>query len=131
MMFLDLNISTALEPFNTIKVLLVRVKDPTPPQSRVGIVHGIPCAGCNAACVGQTERTVQHRIKEYKYATHKPATNCSLHVLYFLACLFVCVYMNCLCTCWLLYMEIIDMFLLLLVFVMPWCLVFLRDQVCV
>ena len=60
-----LNIQMCFKPHQT---LLVHVKDPIPPELRKGVVYQISCSDCPAGCVGQTGRTLGHRIKEHKYA---------------------------------------------------------------
>ena len=63
-----LNIRTCFKPHRTLRSLLVHVKDPIPPEGRKGVVYQISCSDCPATHVGQTGRTLEHRIKEHKYA---------------------------------------------------------------
>ncbi len=63
-----LNIRTCFKPHQTLRNLLVHVKDPTPPESRKGVVYQVSCSDCPATYIGQTGRTITHRIKEHKYA---------------------------------------------------------------
>ena len=63
-----LNIRTCFKPHRTLRSLLVHVKDPIPPEGRKGVVYQISCSDCPATYVGQTGRTLEHRIKEHKYA---------------------------------------------------------------
>ena len=59
------------KPANTLRQVLVRPKDPTPPKERCGPVYLIKCEGgdndpCEAAYIGETERTLKARIMEHR-----------------------------------------------------------------
>ena len=64
----SLGIRTCFWPHCTLRQTLVRVKDPMPPQCRAGVVHRIPCGTCPKVYIGQTGRTLEHRLKEHKRA---------------------------------------------------------------
>ena len=65
-----LGIRTCFKPQHTLtcRNLLVHVKDQTPPESRAGVVHQVSCSDCPATYIGQTGRTIQHRLYKHKYA---------------------------------------------------------------
>ena len=63
-----LNIRTSFKPQTTLRNLLVHAKDPTPQESQAGIVYQICCSDCPATYIGQIGRTLQHQLKEHKYA---------------------------------------------------------------
>ena len=44
------------------------MKDPVPPEEKTGVVYQVPCSDCLATYVGQTGRTLIHRLKENKRA---------------------------------------------------------------
>ena len=43
-------------------------KDPTPLRQRTGVVYRIPCSSCEKVYIGQTGRTLDHRLKEHRRA---------------------------------------------------------------
>ena len=61
-----LNVRTCFKPRRTLRHMLVHPKDPTPARSVSGVVYRIPCSDCDRAYIGQTGRTLDHRIKEHK-----------------------------------------------------------------
>ena len=63
-----LSIRTCFKPQTTLKNILTYVKDPVPPEEKTGVVYKVPCSDCQATYVGQTGRTLLHRIKEHKRA---------------------------------------------------------------
>ena len=73
----QLNIRTCFKPHSTLKQLLVHPKDPIEEKKKSGAVYKISCKSCNQVYIGQTGRTLQHRITE-----HKRALNSTDNVLY-------------------------------------------------
>ena len=63
-----LEIRTCFKPHQTLRQLLVHPKDPIPLMQRPGVVYQVPCASCPEVYIGQTGRTLEHRLKEYKRA---------------------------------------------------------------
>ena len=63
-----LEIRSCFKPHQTLRQLLVHPKDPIPPMQRPGVVNQVPCASCPEVYVGQTGRTLEHRLKEHKRA---------------------------------------------------------------
>ena len=63
-----LGIRTYFKLHKTFKNLLTRVKDPVAPEEKAGVVYRVPCGDCPATYVGQTGRTLMHRLKEHKRA---------------------------------------------------------------
>ena len=63
-----LGIRTCFRPHCTLRQSLVRVKDPTPAPQRTGAVYRIPCGNCPKVYIGQTSRTLKHRLTEHKRA---------------------------------------------------------------
>ena len=63
-----LGIRTCFRPHCTLRQSLVRVKDPTPAPQRTGVVYRIPCGNCLKVYIGQTSRTLKHRLTEHKRA---------------------------------------------------------------
>ena len=55
-------------PTHTLWQTLVKLKDCIPLQQRAGVVYRIPCGTCPRVYVGQTCRTLDHRLKEHKRA---------------------------------------------------------------
>ena len=69
-----LNIRTCFRSHNTLRELLVHPKDHIPDIKKPGVVYSISCKECDNVSVGQTGRTLEHRMKEHKRAL------CSLDV---------------------------------------------------
>ena len=63
-----LKIRKCFRPHRTLRNILTRVKDPTAPEDRAGVVYHIPCQVCTLTYVGQTDRTMTHRLKEHRQA---------------------------------------------------------------
>ena len=63
-----LEIRTCFRPHRTLRQTLVNLKDRIPLQQRAGVVYRIPCGTCSGVYVGQTCRTLDHRLKEHKRA---------------------------------------------------------------
>ena len=62
------NIRTCFKPNTTLRNLLVHPKDRIPSTSKRGVVYQIPCRDCSEVYIGQTGRTLEHRIKEHRRA---------------------------------------------------------------
>ncbi len=54
------------KPIHTIRQQLVRPKDPLPKERICGPVYHIPCTGCDAAYIGETERSLKARYLEHR-----------------------------------------------------------------
>ena len=63
-----LGIYTCFRPHHTLRRTLVHLKDPTPLRQRTGVVYRIPCSSCDKVYIGQTGRTLDHRLKEHRRA---------------------------------------------------------------
>ena len=61
------NIRTVFRTINTLGRILTRVKDPTPPEERPGVIYKIKCI-CGDFYVGETGRNLTTRVKEHKAA---------------------------------------------------------------
>ena len=55
----------------TLRQLLVKPKDPVPPDRRKGAVYKISCKDCSYSYIGQTGRSLSDRIKEHKWAVSR------------------------------------------------------------
>ena len=64
----EVGFRTYFRPYQTLKQTLVHLKDHTPPQQRTGVVYRIPCGTCTKVYIGQTGRTLEHRLKEHRRA---------------------------------------------------------------
>ena len=58
----SLAIKVTFHPLQTLKQELVHPKDPIPEWQRKGVVYSIPCNKCSRAYIGQTGRSLDHRI---------------------------------------------------------------------
>ena len=63
-----LEIRTCFRPHRTLRQTLANLKDRIPLQQRAGVVYRIPCGTCPKVYVGQTCRTLDHRLKEHRRA---------------------------------------------------------------
>ena len=43
-------------------------KDPVPKSLQKGVIYQVPCSVCDSTYIGQTCRTMEHRLKEHKRA---------------------------------------------------------------
>ena len=67
-MLSPLAIKVTFRPFWTLKQELVHLKDPVPGKQRKGVVYSIPCGECPWTYIGQTGRTLDHRLAEHRLA---------------------------------------------------------------
>ena len=58
----------AFRPQSTLRSLLVHPKDPVPMDQRKGVVYSVPCDGCSKVYIGQTGRSLKHRLAEHRRA---------------------------------------------------------------
>ena len=63
-----LDIKVAFCPLCTLRHQLVRPKDHVPRDQRAGVVYQIPCSGCPKVYIGQSGRTLKHRLSEHRRA---------------------------------------------------------------
>ncbi|MDA8010189.1 MAG: GIY-YIG nuclease family protein, partial [Alphaproteobacteria bacterium] len=63
-----LEIKVAFRPQSTLRSLLVHPKDPVPMDQRKGVVYSVPCDGCSKVYIGQTGRSLKHRLAEHRRA---------------------------------------------------------------
>ena len=60
-----LEIKVVFHPQSTLHNLLVHPKDPVPMDQRKGVVYSMPCDGCFKVYIGQTGRSLKHRLVEH------------------------------------------------------------------
>ena len=53
-LLLGLDIRVRFYPHSTLRLSLVRPKDPVPPDNRKGVVYRVPCMCCSQSYIGQT-----------------------------------------------------------------------------
>ena len=61
-----LEIKVVFRPQSTLHSLLVHPKDPVPMDQRKGVVYSVPCDGCSKVYIGQTGRSLKHRLAEHR-----------------------------------------------------------------
>lgn len=62
-----LNIRLVFTSRRTLRSLLTRVKNTVPPEKVKGVVYKVECC-CGSTCIGETNRTLEVRLKEHKRA---------------------------------------------------------------
>ena len=63
-----LGVYTCFRPHHTLCRTLVHLKDCTSFRRQAGVVYRIPCGSCEKMYIGQTGRTLDHRLKEHRRA---------------------------------------------------------------
>ena len=63
-----LQVRTCFRPHCTLRQMLVNLKDQTPLNQQAGVIYEVPCGDCPQVYVGQTGRTLSHRLKEHRRA---------------------------------------------------------------
>ena len=63
-----IKIRTCFQPHCTLRQMLVHLKDQTPLNQRAGVIYEVPCGDCPKVYIGQTGRTLSHRLKVHKRA---------------------------------------------------------------
>jgi hypothetical protein len=58
-------IKTFHKPYNSIRSMLVRPKDPTKDHDKCGLVYGLKCS-CGQTYIGETARALGTRVKEHQ-----------------------------------------------------------------
>ena len=79
-----LDVKVVFRPLNTLRKMLVHPKDPVPSDQRKGVVYNIPCDGCPKVYIGQTGRSLKHRLAEHRRALKNgdvPASALAEHTL--------------------------------------------------
>ena len=62
-----LDIRTCCKPHVTLRYLLIHPKDPIT-TNKNGVVYHLLCEDCGDTYIGQTGRTLQHRMAEHNYS---------------------------------------------------------------
>ena len=63
-----LAIQVTFRPYRTLRQEHVHPKDPVPANRRKGVIYSIPCAECPRTYIGQTGRSLDHRLCEHRQA---------------------------------------------------------------
>ena len=63
-----LKIRTCFKPYKTLRKFLVHPKDRIKKEDHTGVIYQVSCTTCNESYIGQTGRTMGHRIKEHRRA---------------------------------------------------------------
>ena len=63
-----LAIQVTFRPFRTLRQELVHPKDPIPINCKKGVVYSVPCTKCPRTYIGQTGRSLDHRLREHHRA---------------------------------------------------------------
>ena len=70
-----LKIRTIFQSNNTLRTLLVHVKNRVPDGKKKGEVYQIPCKECNLSYIGETGRTLKKRMTDHRAAVRRGDTN--------------------------------------------------------
>lgn len=68
------NVSCTFKNVNDLAYLYNPLKDKTPLPFTSNVVYKIPCGGCDASYVGQTERWIKTRMSEHDKNVNRKAT---------------------------------------------------------
>ena len=71
-MFRAHDVGVYRRPINTIRYLLVHLKDKTPDLHKCGVVYTITCPQCQHMYVGETGRTLATRMKDHTSHNSQP-----------------------------------------------------------
>ena len=63
-----LHVRVAFRPHSTLRRQLVHPKDHVPMDQRKSVVYQVPCSECPKVYVGQSSRTLKHRLSEHRWA---------------------------------------------------------------
>lgn len=61
------NVGIGYKPKKTIRNLYPPKKDKIEKMNKAGLVYSVACKGCDKTYVGQTGRTLKHRMSQHKY----------------------------------------------------------------
>ena len=64
----SLAINVTFCPFQTLRQELVNLKDPVPEGKRKEVIYSIHCNECQQSYIGQTGRSLDHRLGEHRRA---------------------------------------------------------------
>ena len=64
----QLDIKVVFRPLSTLCHMLVHPKDPVPLDQQKGVVYSVPSKGYSKVYIGQTGRTLRHRLAEHQQA---------------------------------------------------------------
>ena len=76
-----LNVRACFKLHKTLRNILVHAKGREHMNKKTGVIYQIPCGTCNEIYIGQTGRSLKHRMKEHQraltswdniYVTHLP-----------------------------------------------------------
>ena len=77
-----LDIKVAFRPLCTLRHQLVHSKDHVPRDQQAGVVYQIPCSDCLKVYIGQSGRTLKHRLSEHRRALRHFRVGMWLHLLW-------------------------------------------------
>ena len=69
-----LGVKVSFRPHTTLRHLLMRPKDCIAEGKLTGVVYQVPCAGCPATYVGQTNRHLNQQLSEHSRAVESGET---------------------------------------------------------
>ena len=72
-----LGICTCFRPYQTLRQRLTHLKDRFELDRQTGVVYSIPCRSCTKVYIGQTGRTLEHRLREHRRALVSREVNLS------------------------------------------------------
>ena len=61
-----LDIQVLFRPLSTLRHMLVHSKDAVTPEEQKGVVYCVSCEGCPMKYIGQTGRSLKHRLAEHR-----------------------------------------------------------------
>ena len=64
----SLAIQITFRPFRTLRQELVHLKDPVLMNHKKSVIYSVPCAECPQTYIGETGRSLDHRLSEHHCA---------------------------------------------------------------
>ena len=60
------NVKVAQKPFQTLRHIFAKPKDPVMKEQRTDAIYSIPCNDCDNKCIGQTKHQFSIRLKKHQ-----------------------------------------------------------------
>ena len=62
------DVGVSFKPFNKLRSIFGRQKDPIEPDQVLGVVYEVPCSDCDRTYIGQTGNSLRTRLNQHRAA---------------------------------------------------------------